>query len=110
MRQIMREAMQSQLEELREQIAEFEALRTGNVAVLELEGLQQIPMALLRARISSGLTQKELAHRLGLKEQQIQRYEATRYKGVSWERIQEVAEALGVTIWERLTMPATTPK
>ena len=110
MRQIMREAIESQLEELRDQLAEFDALRSGNIEVLDVEGLQEIPTALLRARISCGLTQKELARRLGLKEQQIQRYEATRYKGVSWERIQKVAEALGVKIWERLTLPATAQK
>jgi ribosome-binding protein aMBF1 (putative translation factor) len=110
MRRIMREAMESQLEELREQLAEYDALRSGKVAVLEIEGLQELPTALVRARIASGLTQKELARRLGLKEQQIQRYEATRYSGVSLERIQQVAEALGVTIRERLTLPAPAEK
>ena len=110
MRRIMREAVQSQLEELREQLAEYDALRSGRVAVLEIEGLQDLPLALVRARIASGLTQKELARRLGLKEQQIQRYEATRYRGVSLERIQQVAEALGVTIREWLTLPAAVQK
>ncbi|MPZ14365.1 MAG: helix-turn-helix domain-containing protein [Chloroflexi bacterium] len=106
MRRIMRDAMESQLEELQEQLAEYDALRSGKVTVLEIEGLQELPTALIRARIASGLTQKELARRLGLKEQQIQRYEATRYSGVSLERIQQVAEVLGVTIRERLTLPA----
>lgn len=110
MRRIMREAMESQLEELREQLAEYDALRSGKVAVLEIEGLQELPTALVRARIASGLTQKALARRLGLKEQQIQRYEATRYSGVSLERIQQVAAALGVTIRERLTLPAPAEK
>lgn len=110
LRQIMRDAMESQLEELQEQLAEYDALRSGKVTVLEIEGLQELPTALVRARIASGLTQKELARRLGLKEQQIQRYEATRYSGVSLERIQQVAEALGVTIRERLTLPASTEK
>ena len=108
MRRIMREAMESQLEELRDQLAEYEALSSGRVAVLELEGLRELPSALIRARIASGLTQKQLAERLGLKEQQVQRYEATRYGGVSLERIQQVAEALGVRIREQLTMPSAT--
>ena len=110
LRQIMRDAMESQLEELQEQLAEYDALRSGKVTVLEIEGLQELPTALVRARIASGLTQKELARRLGLKEQQIQRYEATRYSGASLERIQQVTEALGVTIRERLTLPASTEK
>src|SRR5437870_1629008 len=106
MRRVMREAIESQLEELRDQLAEYEALRSGRVRVLELDSLAELPDALIRARIAAGLTQKELATRLGLKEQQIQRYEATRYAGVSLERIQAVADAIGVTIEERLILPA----
>jgi DNA-binding Xre family transcriptional regulator len=105
MRRVMREAMESQLEEMREELAEYEALRSGNVSVLELESLAALPEALIRARIAVRLTQKGLAERLGLKEQQIQRYEATHYAGVSLERIQAVAEALGVTIRERVILP-----
>ena len=42
-----------------------------------------------------GLSQKELADRIGLKEQQIQRYEATEYASASLTRIQEIIGALG---------------
>jgi len=105
LRRVMREAMESQLEELREEIAEYDALRSGKVGVLELASLAELPDALIRARIAVGLTQKRLAERLGLKEQQVQRYEATQYAGVSLERIQEVAEALGVEIHERVILP-----
>ena len=102
----MRESLESELEILREQLAEYEALRSGRIAVLELDSLTALPDALIRARIAGGLTQKELATRLGLKEQQIQRYEATRYAGVSLERVQAVAEALGVKIHERVILPS----
>ncbi len=106
--QAMREGLESQLEELRDQIAEYEALRTGRVTVWEFDSLKDLPEALIRARIASGLTQKELAARLGLKEQQIQRYEATRYAGVSLERIHEVASSLGLRIKERVLIPSAT--
>src|SRR5215471_2852389 len=97
--------MESQLEELREELAEYEALRNGHIAVLELDSLDKLPEALIRARIAAGLTQKQLAQRLGLKEQQIQRYEAKRYAGASLQRIQAVAEALGATIREQVVLP-----
>jgi transcriptional regulator with XRE-family HTH domain len=42
------------------------------------------------------MTQRDLAVRLHLKEQQVQRWEQTRYKGVSWERLQSVLCILGV--------------
>lgn len=107
-RQAMREGIESQLQELREEIAEYEALRSGKTTVWELDSLKDLPEALIRARIASGLTQNELAARLGLREQQIQRYEATRYAGVSLDRIHEVASALGLRITERVLIAATT--
>ncbi len=73
--------------------------------MLELNSLREIPEALIRARIASGLSQKQLAERLGLKEQQLQRWEATRYAGISLDRIHDVAEALGVTIREQVILP-----
>ncbi len=105
LRQAMQEGLESQLAELHEQLIEYEALRSGRITVLELTSLMEIPDALIRARTAAGVTQKELAARLGLKEQQIQRYEATHYAGVSLARVQAVAEALGVAIHERVTLP-----
>jgi ribosome-binding protein aMBF1 (putative translation factor) len=105
LRQVMREAMESQLEELRDDLANYEALREGKVGVLDLTSLAELPKALIQARIVVGLTQKGLAERLGLKEQQVQRYEATQYVGVSLGRIQEVAVALGVEIHEQVIFP-----
>ena len=105
LRWAMREALESQLEELREELAEYDALRSGQVSVMEFDSLMELPEALIRARIAASLTQKELAARLRLKEQQIQRYEATRYSGVDLKRIHAVAEALGVKIHERITLP-----
>jgi ribosome-binding protein aMBF1 (putative translation factor) len=106
----LRDQYESQIEELRSQLAEYEALRRGQVAVLELESLRELPDALIRARAVAGLTQKALAERLGLKEQQIQRYEATRYAGVSLERLQAVADALGVVIREQVVLPVSPQK
>ena len=101
----LREGMESQLADLRQELAEYDALRAGRVRVLELDSLGQLPEALIRARIAAGLSQKELARRLGLKEQQIQRYEARRYAGASLDRVQAVADALGMQIYERVVLP-----
>jgi len=67
-----------------------------------LASLDELPRTLIRARIAAGLTQEELAARLGLKPQQIQRYEATDYHSASMQRMSEVLRALGV----RLRHPA----
>ncbi len=102
MRKVMQKSMESQLEELRENLAEYEALRSGKVTAFEVDSLDQLPLALIKARIARGLTQKQLADAMDLKEQQIQRYEATLYEGADLERLQAVAEALGAR--ERVTL------
>lgn len=91
------DALRSQLEDLRAQLEEYESLKAGKHTGLELNSIEELPRALVRARIAGGLSQKELADRLGLKEQQIQRYEATDYSGASMSRLQEVCSALGIT-------------
>jgi len=104
-RRALRDQYDSQLAELREELAEYDALRSGQTRELELRSLTELPGALIRARIASGLSQQELARRLGLKAQQIQRYEATRYAGATLERVQAVADALGVQVHERVVLP-----
>lgn len=110
MRALMRAAMESQLEELRRQLSEYGALRAGRVQVLPLDSLAGLPDALIRARIAAGLTHKELAHRLGLRESQVQRYEATRYAGASLARLQAVADALGVQTQGRVVLSTVTDR
>lgn len=104
--QALRDQYDSQIYELRQELAEYEALRRGDVVVLELDSLDELPLALIRARTAAGLSQQALAERLGLKKQQIQRYEAARYASVSLQRLQAIADALGMKIRERVTLPA----
>ena len=89
------DALQSQLADLEEQLQEYEALKSGHFDLDALNAVAELPTVLIKARIAQGLRQKDLAERLGLKEQQIQRYEATDYATASLTRIKEVANALG---------------
>jgi DNA-binding Xre family transcriptional regulator len=100
----MREGAQSQLAELEAQLAEYDALRAGAVVSFEVESIAGIGEALVKARIIRKLTHKALAERMDLAEQQIQRYEATRYAGVSIERLQAVADALNLRVNEVFTL------
>src|SRR5689334_19578970 len=93
-----KDALRSQLDDLAAQIREYEDLSAGKVGVLELGSLADLPDALVRARIATGLTQKDLANRLGLKEQQIQRYEANDYQQASLARLLAVSEALNLHV------------
>jgi transcriptional regulator with XRE-family HTH domain len=89
-------AVEGQLGELRAQLTEYDALREGRVAVGELSSLDDLPSLLVRARIAAGLSQRSLAERLGLKEQQIQRYESSDYASASLSRLRQVADAVGL--------------
>jgi transcriptional regulator with XRE-family HTH domain len=99
----MGDALRSEAEELRRQLHEYERLRSGEVTTRSLRSLTDLPRALIEARIAGHVTQKELAERLGLAEQQIQRWETTNYAGVGVERMQSVADALGARITERVS-------
>lgn len=90
-----KDALQSQLADLKKQLQEYEALKAGHFDLSALNAVAELPTVLIKARIAQGLRQKDLAERLGLKEQQIQRYEATDYATASLTRIKEVANVLG---------------
>jgi ribosome-binding protein aMBF1 (putative translation factor) len=98
LRKAQLEAMLSQMEDLREQMREFERLKNRQKTSVAVYALEDLPDALIQARIASGLTQEGLAEKLGLKKQQIQRYEATRYQAASLQRLSEVAEVLGIKV------------
>jgi HTH-type transcriptional regulator/antitoxin HigA len=98
--QAMIESLESELAVLREQLKRYEALKAGKVKSRRGRSLRDLPIVLIEGRIAAGLTQLALAKRLDLPEQQVQRYEATLYAGVSLERLHEVAEALGIEIEE----------
>lgn len=102
--QAQRASVESQLAELKHELQMYEALRTGQVTDFRVEELSDLPGVLIQARIARGLTQRELAERLGLKEQQIQRYEASDYSSASMARLQEIADALGVGFMESLVL------
>jgi transcriptional regulator with XRE-family HTH domain len=91
-------AVEGELRDLRRQVSEYEALTAGAHDTLRCRSLDELPDLLVKARIAKGLTQRDLAGRLSLKEQQIQRYEASNYAGASFTRLLDVVKALGLEI------------
>jgi DNA-binding XRE family transcriptional regulator len=98
----MREGIASEAEELRAQLHHYEQLRDGHITEREITSLRELPSALIEARVAARLTQRDLAERVGVAEQQIQRWEANSYAGVNLERLQSIADALGVDIQETI--------
>jgi ribosome-binding protein aMBF1 (putative translation factor) len=94
LQQVQIDALQSQLDDLRAEMKEYETLKHEQPEIPEIDMLTEIPRVLIQAHVAAGLTQKELASMLGLREQQIQRYEATEYASASFSRISEIARAI----------------
>ena len=99
-------SIEGQLGDLDAQLHEYEQLRAGTRDRVRATSFDQLPKALVQARIAAGLSQRDLAERLGLKEQQIQRYEAEDYASASLSRLEEIRSALGVEMDAGIQLPA----
>ncbi len=98
MRQAEINAMKSTCEDLQHEIKTFENLKNNAQLEFSTDNLEQLPLGLVQARIVRGLTQQELAKRLGVPKQQVQRDEETLYISASLHRLAKVADVLGVRI------------
>jgi DNA-binding XRE family transcriptional regulator len=101
--QAMQEGLASQIDDLRSQIKRYEALKAGDVPGVVLTSIVALLPALIEARIAAGLTQLALSKLVGVAEQQVQRWEATAYAGVSVEKVQAIADAVGLSIREEVS-------
>lgn len=107
LQQLQRASLTGQIADLDSQLHEYEQLRDGQLTASRVHSLADLPDALVRARIASGLSQRDLAARLHMREQQIQRYEAERYAGASLTRLREVMDALGMEFDVDVALPTT---
>ncbi|MCY4651840.1 MAG: helix-turn-helix transcriptional regulator [Dehalococcoidia bacterium] len=88
------DAVSGQIVDLKEELQIYESMKAGTFPLDQLEVVSELSKMLIGARIAQGISQKELAERIGLKEQQIQRYEATDYASASLSRIREIVGGL----------------
>lgn len=87
------------IKDLEEQIDAYESLVSGKFFCKKPVSLENISDILVSARLAQDLTHKSLGEKLGLKEQQIQRYEATDYETASLSKVIEVAMALNLKFY-----------
>jgi HTH-type transcriptional regulator/antitoxin HipB len=91
-------SLDSLINDLETELAEYESLVSGNFNCLHPKSLEEISNVLIAARLAQKMSQKDLGDVLGMKEQQIQRYELTDYETASWTRIVEISKALGIEL------------
>lgn len=92
--------------QLRETVDEYERVRNGGLPTIA--SLEDLGPALIAARIAAGVTQRELAVRLGVHESQVSRDERNDYSGVTLERASKVLNVIGVSFRGTLSLTATT--
>ena len=101
-----RDALSSQLGDLREELSEYEHWKSSDISMIKVSSFNELPFGLIRARIASGLTQRDLADRIDLTEQQIEKYESAFYRTADYQCLRDVADALGVRIANDILLPA----
>lgn len=83
-------------EQLKEEVAYYERIKRGEFDALEnFFGLGKI---LIGARIALGLSQCDLANRLGVSEAQVSKDERNEYHGITVEKAQRILDALGIKL------------
>lgn len=95
------------LARLKKQVAEellnYETLKNGKTSKLKERNISQLPTLITEYKIANNLTQKDLSKKLGLKEQQLQRYEAEGFKTVSFQNLVKFLDLMKLN----LTIKAT---
>ena len=92
----VRGSYESMIRQLEDELRAYDQLKSGELALPHVERLDQIAPFIAKIRISKGISQTELAGRLGVSKQVISRYEENDYQTVAIARLQEILDAIGI--------------
>jgi ribosome-binding protein aMBF1 (putative translation factor) len=92
--------------QLQEEVESYERLKRGEFD--DLENLRGLGHLLIAVRIAQGISQRELARRLGVHESQVSRDERNEYFGIALERAVKVLDALNVKLHTKVEMAPPT--
>jgi DNA-directed RNA polymerase specialized sigma subunit len=90
--------------QLEEEITWYEEVRRRNFPAIRR--LTQVGRLLIALRIANGLSQRELADRLGVSEAVVSRDERNEYHGITVERAQRILDALNEVVVAHVEEPA----
>ena len=95
----MIDGLKSQIRDLENELLDYEALKNNSKNIV-IHDLSDLPNLVIKARIAKNLTQEKLADLLGMKYQQIQRYESQNYSSISLDKLLKIIKILGLTFKE----------
>jgi len=93
--------------QLAEEVESYERLKRGEFD--EIHNLRGLGRLLIGLRIAQGMSQRELASRLGVSESQVSRDERNEYHGVTLERAERILNALNAELRTVVADPGTKP-
>lgn len=105
----VRQSLVAERQELIDGLAAYQAAQDGEITALKERAGNDLGALLVAARVAKGWRQKDLARRLFLPEQQIQRYEAERYRSISLSGLLRVARTLGIRLIADVEHPLQEP-
>jgi hypothetical protein len=97
-------SLQDMQEQFINEIAVYERLKTNTSSRLNERSIDDLPELLIEYKVQSGLTQKEFSQKIGMKEQQLQRYEAENFNSISFKNLLKILHAIGLEITVRGTI------
>jgi HTH-type transcriptional regulator/antitoxin HigA len=100
----IRGSYEGMIRQLEDEVREYDGLRSGHLALPPIERLDQIAPFVAKMRIAKGVSQTDLARRLGVSKQVISRYEEADYQTVAISTLQEILDAIGIKA--RVTLSA----
>lgn len=101
----VRQSLVAEKQELINSLEAYRAAQLGSIDALKARAGSDLGALLVAARVAKGWKQKDLARRLFLPEQQIQRYEAEKYRSISLSGLVRVARTLGVRLIADVQQP-----
>ncbi len=100
---VIRDSYESMIRQLEDEVRDYDQLKSGEVGLPVVDRLDQIAPFITRVRIAKGVSQSELARRLGVSKQVVSRYEESDYQTVAVARLQEILDAIGIKTAVTLT-------
>lgn len=101
----IRRSLSTEKRELSKKLEAYRNAQNGDVELMQRQVGDDLGDLLILARLAQKWTQKDLARKLGLQEQAIQRWESERYRSINLASYMKVARALSLDLSANLLSP-----
>lgn len=91
-------SLENLTEQLRTEIEEYESIREGKAISFADRELADLPQLIMAYKIQNKLTQKTFSKQLGIKEQQLQRYESENFSKMSFQNMLNLLQKIKLSV------------